>query len=165
MSPHLRLARASSQTHLDVVLFEEYLCQETTWITARSAASVGRSSRDQLEISRETMNNTALNIAHPPAAGTSVERLIAYCRHRSRVCPMPQRWKTLWELLPNRTRSGPVWEPPEPLILGAWHGATGLEKMLRLETHIRWADRFGVLETVAAYLHNLREEEWFHLGD
>jgi len=124
-----------------------------------------RSAKGQLEITRETMDNTARNIAYPPAAGTSAERLVAYCRQRARVCPMPQRWRVLWELLPNRTRIGPVWEPPEPLILGAWHEATGLEKMLRLETHIQWAAKFGVLETVAAYLHNLREEEWFHLGD
>ena len=45
--------------------------------------------------------------------------LIAYCRENSRVCPMPQRWNALWELLPNRKRVGGGWEPPLPLILAA----------------------------------------------
>jgi hypothetical protein len=94
-----------------------------------------------------------------------VESLIAYCRYHSRVCPMPVRWRALWELLPHRTRIGPVWEPPAPLILADWHETTGLQKMLRLETHIEWANRFGALDAVDEFLRNLREEEWFHLGE
>jgi hypothetical protein len=78
---------------------------------------------------------------------------------------MPLRWRALWELLPNRTRIGSLWEPPAPLILADWHEATGLQKMLRLETHIEWAHRFGALDKVDAYLRGLREEEWFHLGE
>lgn len=50
----------------------------------------------------------------------STEGLMAYCRANARVCPMPQRWSALWELLPNRTRVGAGWQPPLPLILGAW---------------------------------------------
>jgi len=49
----------------------------------------------------------------------SAESLIAYCRENSRVCPVPQRWNALWELLPDRKRVGGGWEPALPLILAA----------------------------------------------
>lgn len=95
----------------------------------------------------------------------SVESLIAYCRENSRACPMPERWNALWELLPDRKRVGGGWEPPAPLILAAWHDTPGMLKMIRLAEHIDWAVEHGALEPVAAFLHGLREDEWFHLGD
>ena len=78
---------------------------------------------------------------------------------------MPQRWNALWELLPDRRRVGGGWEPPAPLILAAWYETPGLLKMLRLAEHIEWAASHGAMESVAAFLHGLKEDEWFHLGD
>ena len=100
-----------------------------------------------------------------PGVSESAESLIAYCRENSRVCPMPQRWNALWELLPNRTRVGGGWQPPLPLILAAWDHTPGMLKMLRLAEHIEWADKHGTLESVARFLRGLSEEDWFHLGD
>lgn len=91
--------------------------------------------------------------------------LIAYCRENARVCPMPQRWSALWELLPNRARVGVGWQPPLPLILGAWDDTPALVKMLRLAEHIEWADRHNGLELVERFLRDLPEDEWLHLGD
>ncbi|MDD2919326.1 hypothetical protein [Rhodoferax sp.] len=95
----------------------------------------------------------------------STASLTAYCRENSRVCPMPQRWSALWELLPNRSRVGSGWQPPLPLILGAWYDTPALLKMLRLAEHIKWAAEHGELEAVAVFLRGLTEDEWFHLGD
>lgn len=95
----------------------------------------------------------------------STEILIAYCRENARVCPMPQWWSALWELLPNRTRVGVGWQPPLPLILGAWHDTPALLKRLRLAEHIEWAARHDGLELVERFLRALPEDEWFHLGD
>jgi len=71
----------------------------------------------------------------------------------------------LWELLPDRKRVGGGWEPALPLILAAWHDTSYLMKILRLAEHIEWAAEHGALETVAVFLRDLREEDWFHLGD
>jgi len=107
----------------------------------------------------------------PPGTDTqsdnseSVASLIAYCRDKLRVCPMPQQWTTLYHMLPNRSQVDSAWEPPLPLILGEWHGATGLQKMLRLETHVEWADKWGALESVQRFLHSLQENQCFHLGE
>ena len=100
-----------------------------------------------------------------PVIRNSVQSLKAYCAENNRICPIPRRWNKLWELLPNRRRVGGGWDPPAPLILAAWHETVGLEKMLRLATHIEWADRHGALESVAVFLRTLREDEWFHLSD
>jgi hypothetical protein len=95
----------------------------------------------------------------------SVESLVAYCRENGRVCPIPQVWNQLWEMLPNRTRAGNGWNPSLPLILAAWHDTPAILKMLRLAEHIEWAAQHGALEVVAKYLRSLPEDQWFHLGD
>ena len=93
------------------------------------------------------------------------QSLIAYCRENDRVCPMPMLWNDLYEMLPYKRRVGNGWEPPLPLILAAWWDTPALPKMLRLAEHIEWAEKHGCLNQVASYLRNLREEDWFHVGD
>lgn len=88
--------------------------------------------------------------------------LIAYCRRNKRVCPMPQSWNMLFEMLPNRRRTALGWEPALPLILEAWDTTPGALKTLRLAEHIEWAAEQGALEAVAAFLHSLSEDAWLH---
>lgn len=95
----------------------------------------------------------------------SAESLITYCRENDRICPMPQQWYALFQLLPDRKRVGGGWEPALPLILAAWHDTPYLMKMLRVAEHIEWAAEHGALKSVATFLHGLREDQWFHRGD
>ena len=94
-----------------------------------------------------------------------VETLVAPCRANGRVCPTPPQWSALWELLEGHRRVGDGWEPPLPLILAGWWASSNLDKMLRLEEHIRWADAHGQLGAVSAFLEGLPEVEWHHLKD
>lgn len=94
-----------------------------------------------------------------------IENLVAYCRENNRVCPLPTHWNRLWEMLPNRKRVGAGWQPPAPLILAAWHDTPAALKMLRLSEHIEWAAQHSALEDVASFLRNLREEDWYHVGE
>lgn len=93
----------------------------------------------------------------------SVESLVAYCRENKRVCPSPAQWDRFWKTLPNRERAGN--EPPPPLILAAWHETPAILKMLRLAEQIEWGATQGALEAVARFLRELREEDWYHLGE
>ena len=96
------------------------------------------------------------------------DQLIAYCQENGRVCPQPSLWNDFWMMLPNR-REGSVseggWEPPVPLILGAWWDAHDNTKRSRLEQHIRWAEQHNALEQASAFLRGLVESEWHHLGE
>ncbi|HVA01195.1 MAG TPA: hypothetical protein VMV34_06000 [Terriglobia bacterium] len=91
--------------------------------------------------------------------------LLGYVRSNDRVCPQPQKWNELWEMLPERKRVGQGWEPSVPLILAAWWDTPAMLKMLRLQEHIRYADAYGVLTKVDAFLRSLTEQEWAHLED
>ena len=96
----------------------------------------------------------------------TVDTLIVYCRDNKRVCPLPNAWQQLWEMLPDKTtRVGDVWEPASPLILAAWHETPVMLKMVRLAEHIQWAAKHNALPEVAAFLRGLREDEWHHLGE
>jgi hypothetical protein len=88
-----------------------------------------------------------------------------YVQSERRVCPQPQRWNELWEMLPERRRVGSGWEPPLPLILGAWWHTSALETMLRLQEQLDYAEGHGALTQVEAFLRSLAEAEWAHLGD
>lgn len=63
-------------------------------------------------------------------------------------------------MLPGRHGVGSGWDPPLPLILGAWHDTTGLEKMLRLREHIEYAASNGALDAVDRFLRGLEDVEW-----
>lgn len=78
---------------------------------------------------------------------------------------MPLRWNALWEMLPDRARTGGGWKPVPPLILGAWHDTPALMKILRLKEHVDWADQHGALEEVDKFLRSLPESEWAHFGE
>jgi hypothetical protein len=95
----------------------------------------------------------------------TAKTLIAYCREKERVCPQPLKWYALWELLPERRQIGARWEPPAPLILGAWHHASNLEKMRRFAEHIEWAEEHGILPDASTFLRTLSEKDWHHLSD
>jgi hypothetical protein len=68
-------------------------------------------------------------------------------------------------MLPDRQREGMGWNPPLPLILGAWWHTSALEKQLRLREHIAYAEEKGVLPQVERFLRGLGEDEWAHLGE
>lgn len=90
----------------------------------------------------------------------TLEEVIAEASKDGRVCPQPAVWNRLWEVLPDRRRQGGGWEPPLPLILGAWWYSSDAAKQERFHLHIRWAQEHGALDTVARLLASLKPEDW-----
>lgn len=78
-----------------------------------------------------------------------------------RVCPQPQKWHRLYQLLPRQGRTS----PPVPLILGAWWHTTPAHKQECLREQIEWASAHGVLDVVSAFLNSLQESDWVHLSE
>ncbi|MCX7112834.1 MAG: hypothetical protein NTX45_22490 [Proteobacteria bacterium] len=86
--------------------------------------------------------------------------LLSYVEADGRICPQPQRWNELWELLPNKERTGAGWKPPLPLILAAWWHTTDLEKMLRLKAHIEYAAKNGTIDEIDDFIRCLPQVDW-----
>lgn len=94
-----------------------------------------------------------------------LEEVLALAGQNDRVCPMPQQWNGLYEMLPGRRRKGIGWEPQLPLVPAAWDDTPALLKIIRLREHIEWAANHGGLDAVGDYLELLPEGAWLHLGD
>ncbi len=95
----------------------------------------------------------------------TLEVVLAEVQKNNRVCPQPQRWQQLYEMLPQKQRKGAGWEPSLPLILAAWWDTPALPKMLRLREHIEWAASHGCLAEVHSFLLELPEDQWHHIGE
>jgi len=94
-----------------------------------------------------------------------LEEVLAEAQKNKRICPKPQKWQQLYEMLPNKQRKGAGWEPPLPLILAAWWDTLALQKILRLREHIEWAAAHGCLAEIHAFLSELPEDQWHHIGE
>ncbi len=86
--------------------------------------------------------------------------LLGYARENGRICPQPQTWSRLFELLPDKRRVGNGWEPPMPLILAAWNHSTDLEKRERFLLHICWAADHGALDPINEFIRAIPPSEW-----
>ncbi len=95
----------------------------------------------------------------------SLKQVLEEAQKNARICPQPQKWNELYELLPNKKRKGKGHEPALPLILAAWWDTPAMLKTLRLREHIEWASEHNSLIAVYEFMKNLKEEEWFHTGE
>ena len=95
-------------------------------------------------------------------SSSSVRReLERYCISDGRVCPLPEHWSKLWEMLPRKMRKPDGgWEPPMPLILAAWDQTSNFDKQVRLREHIMWASFVGCVEEVDEFLRHLDVRQW-----
>lgn len=91
--------------------------------------------------------------------------LLDYVQAERRVCPNPDQWNDLWNLLPDKERVGTGWNPALPLILGAWWHTSVLEKQLRLREHIEYGAKREVLDSIDSFLRGLAPDQWFTRGD
>jgi hypothetical protein len=49
-----------------------------------------------------------------------LDDLLEFVKADGRICPNPQEWLTIYDMLPEKKRVGQGWEPAPPLILAAW---------------------------------------------
>lgn len=89
------------------------------------------------------------------------DSLVEYCRVNNRVCPQPNEWQKLWEMLPNKRQLENKWKPSLPLILGAWWETTDAEKRQRFEEHLQWAESHNCLEEIGQFVRRISETSWY----
>lgn len=78
------------------------------------------------------------------------------------ICPNPQPWNTLWEMLPGKKQTGAGWTPPLPLILAAWD-TPALWKNVRFIEHLDWAEQHDASDPVLDYLESLSPADWYRV--
>jgi hypothetical protein len=88
-----------------------------------------------------------------------LESVLDEATKEGRVCPQPSNWNKLWVLMGARQGGSPA-----PLILAAWNFSSDLEKRLRLQEQIRWADANGDLQRVYDFIANLDDGDWYYGG-
>ena len=94
----------------------------------------------------------------------TLEEVLAEKQKNDRICPRPDKWKQLYRMLPSKRGKDGKFKPALPLILAAWWHAPAYAKINRLREHIEWADTYGCLDEVYAFLRSLPEKEWLHFG-
>lgn len=103
-------------------------------------------------------DRSALWGTHP--MGSERDALLAFVQLEDRVCPNPQEWMAMYDLLPPRV-AGDKSHPGIPLILGGWWDSNDAAKRRRLAAQIRYAHVNGVFEAVDKYLRSLPESAWY----
>lgn len=104
--------------------------------------------------------------AAPPASEpVTVQQVLTEARRFNRVCPLPEQWQQLYDLLPAKIISGGSSQPPPPISGPAWHATSAMPKRMCLRDHIEWAEHHGALEVVMQFLQSLPESQWHHMDD
>lgn len=109
---------------------------------------------------RGELEEIADAVAAVRAVMNGLNALLSYVTEERRICPQPQVWRRLFDLLPDKRRAGNGWEPPLPLILAAWDHTSDLEKRERFLLHIRWAADHGALEQVNLFIKAMPPDQW-----
>jgi hypothetical protein len=91
---------------------------------------------------------------------TSTADIRAACSAAGRVCPKPQRWHALSQLLREHHQAGVGDPPPVPLILSGWVFTSNLEKLIRFQQQLKWAEQRGCLDVVTGFLDRLQPDDW-----
>ncbi len=95
----------------------------------------------------------------------TVVEVMVEARRNNRVCPQPARWQQLFDMLPDKKRSGAGWEPAPPLLGAAWKDTPSIPKRMVFREHIEWAASHGFLQQVFTFMKELPESDWHHMGD
>ena len=78
----------------------------------------------------------------------------------NRICPKPQQWNKLWEIIQSKTDEKIL----APLILAAWWETTDEEKLGRFKYHLNSVEKLNLLNEVLIFLQTLNETDWHHKG-
>jgi hypothetical protein len=93
--------------------------------------------------------------------GVGVQSAIELARRMNRVCPLPEAWQALYEMLPLPPSAGEL--PPPPITGQAWNRSSDLEKRLRLREQLEWAAALGKLDEIYDFLRKLPAKSWHYM--
>lgn len=95
----------------------------------------------------------------------TLDAAMLVARRNNRVCPRPERWQELHQLLPVRKTPRGEQLAPQPPTGPVWSKTAPLTKRLLFREHIEWAEAQGALEGVMSFLQKMQETDWLHMGE
>lgn len=98
----------------------------------------------------------------PVAKRVTVTDAMDEARRNRRICPGQAAWLQLYEMLPGKRQVGPSWQPAPPVAAQAWDITPSISKRMCLRDQLEWADKYGCLDDVLAFLKSLPEDAWHH---
>jgi hypothetical protein len=102
--------------------------------------------------------------ARDPLRGVplSAAALMVIARRNNRVCPQPARWNELYQRVGGDRYPDLAPPPVHPAI---WTRLSAMQRRLHFRDHIEWAERRRKLPEFAAFIEQLEEHDWVHMGD
>lgn len=92
-----------------------------------------------------------------------LDNLIEYVTSKNRVCPI--QWHKFWKIMGSACQKDDPANPGPPLILGAWHTTSDIQKQDRFIAQIRYSQKIGKLGDVTKFLYSLKKEnDWYYGG-
>jgi hypothetical protein len=106
------------------------------------------------------LTGDAPQTARPAPGSVSVDQALQLTRRNNRVCPMPERWRDMFDLMASIAPGKAL--PPVVIDGAAWSVVPPMQKRIRLREQLEWAERLGLLDPVFRFLQDLPDEGWLH---
>ncbi|HUR87716.1 MAG TPA: hypothetical protein VMZ74_01385 [Ramlibacter sp.] len=136
---------------------------EQAWADFQALQKAGQRQFEATRPSSDVAPLQPSSASEKPAAAkpkVTLDAALALSRKGNRVCPMPDQWKELSELLQQAAPQGTV--APFPIDGEAWNIVPAMQKRMRLREQLEWADRYNLVEAVFTFLEKLPEDSWLH---
>ena len=144
------------------------------WVEANKTAEEKKGDPRYARTSPQSLNTEPAALGEDPGSETerrqrmqsqrqaaTVDEAMQIARRNNRVCPRPNYWQDLYDMLPGKKRG----KPTPPLIGPQWNLSSAINKRTCLREHLEWAAEQDVLERVIMFMRGLPEADWFHMND
>lgn len=95
-----------------------------------------------------------------PGQACTVDDVMLEVRRSNRICPVEPQWIRLCSLL----RDAAGLEPPAAICGADARTTPKLTKRIRIRDQVEWAAQHGALHLLAAFIAEIPEDQWVHLG-
>lgn len=99
-------------------------------------------------------------VRKPPA----LDEVLQEARRGNRVCPQPESWHALFEILQRHAAVKQLKLPASPLTGKSWKATPSLAKRMCLREQVEWAAAHGCLTPLYDGLKSIPDTDWHYMG-
>lgn len=115
---------------------------------------------------RPGANSSGLPFRPAAVQGASgADLLTQEAKRNNRVCPKPDQWRQLHDMLRARAPQASAAALAPPFAGTEWQRTTSLAKRLSFRSLIDWTIANALVEDALRFLRALPEDQWHHMGE